>query len=121
VNGAGSTTVSTPSSTTSGRVRVAYPDSYDDGVFRFFEHPVHFAREQAYEGKYVIQTEEPKSRGGQGGWVLAKIRSASGGTAAAGNVEPCAEVIPAKLGAGLGDGSPSSSTAAAGARSCSTR
>jgi transposase len=28
-------------------------------VFRFFEHPVHFAREQAYEGKYVIQTEEP--------------------------------------------------------------
>jgi len=32
---------------------------YDDGVFRFFEHPVHFTREQAYEGKYVIQTEEP--------------------------------------------------------------
>jgi transposase len=31
----------------------------EDGVFRFFEHPVHFAREQAYEGKYVIQTEEP--------------------------------------------------------------
>jgi transposase len=29
------------------------------GVFRFFEHPVHFAREQAYEGKYVIRTEEP--------------------------------------------------------------
>jgi transposase len=27
-------------------------------VFRFFEHPVHFTREQAYEGKYVIQTEE---------------------------------------------------------------
>src|SRR5262252_8040615 len=36
-----------------------YDWSYDDGVFRFFEHPVHFAREQAYEGKYVIQTEEP--------------------------------------------------------------
>ena len=36
-----------------------YGWSYDDGVFRFFEHPVHFAREQAYEGKYVIQTEEP--------------------------------------------------------------
>ena len=32
--------------------------SYDDGTFRFFEHPVHFVREQAYEGKYVIQTEE---------------------------------------------------------------
>jgi hypothetical protein len=32
--------------------------SYEDGVFRFFEHPVHFTREQAYEGKYVIQTEE---------------------------------------------------------------
>jgi hypothetical protein len=36
-----------------------YGWSYDDGVFRFFEHPVHFTREQAYEGKYVIQTEEP--------------------------------------------------------------
>jgi len=36
-----------------------YDWSYKDGVFRFFEHPVHFAREQAYEGKYVIQTEEP--------------------------------------------------------------
>ncbi|HXX05145.1 MAG TPA: IS1634 family transposase [Xanthobacteraceae bacterium] len=32
--------------------------SCEDGVFRFFEHPVHFTREQAYEGKYVIQTEE---------------------------------------------------------------
>lgn len=32
---------------------------YEDGVFRFFEHPVHFTREKAYEGKYVIQTEEP--------------------------------------------------------------
>ncbi len=30
-----------------------------DGGFHFFEHPVHFAREQAYEGKYVIRTEEP--------------------------------------------------------------
>ncbi len=29
------------------------------GVFRFFEHTVHFSREQTYEGKYVIQTEEP--------------------------------------------------------------
>ena len=37
-----------------------YGWSYTDGVFRFFEHPVHFTREQAYEGKYVIQTEEPK-------------------------------------------------------------
>ena len=36
-----------------------YHWSYDDGVFRFFEHPVHFTREQAYEGKCVIQTEEP--------------------------------------------------------------
>jgi transposase len=36
-----------------------YDWSCDDGVFRFFEHPVHFTREQAYEGKYVIQTEEP--------------------------------------------------------------
>ena len=36
-----------------------YGWSYEEGVFRFFEHPVHFTREQAYEGKYVIQTEEP--------------------------------------------------------------
>ena len=36
-----------------------YGWSYADGVFCFFEHPVHFTREQAYEGKYVIQTEEP--------------------------------------------------------------
>jgi transposase len=32
--------------------------TYQAGEFRFFEHPVHFRREQAYEGKYVIQTEE---------------------------------------------------------------
>ena len=30
-----------------------YGWSYEDGVFRFFEHPVHFTREQAYEGKYA--------------------------------------------------------------------
>ena len=36
-----------------------YDWSCTDGAFRFFEHPVHFPREQAYEGKYVIQTEEP--------------------------------------------------------------
>jgi transposase len=36
-----------------------YGWSCENGVFRFFEHPVHFTREQAYEGKYVIQTEEP--------------------------------------------------------------
>lgn len=36
-----------------------YDWGYENGVFRFFEHPVHFTREQAYEGKYVIQTEEP--------------------------------------------------------------
>jgi transposase len=29
-----------------------------EGTFRFFEHPVHLAREKAYEGKYLIQTEE---------------------------------------------------------------
>lgn len=29
-----------------------------EGVFHFFEHPVHLEREKAYEGKYVIQTEE---------------------------------------------------------------
>src|SRR5215475_12247556 len=36
-----------------------YDWTYEEGVFRFFEHPLHFTREQAYEGKYVIQTEEP--------------------------------------------------------------
>jgi transposase len=36
-----------------------YDWSCEDGAFRFFEHAVHFTREQAYEGKYVIQTEEP--------------------------------------------------------------
>jgi transposase len=36
-----------------------YDWSCEGGAFRFFEHPVHFPREQAYEGKYVIQTEEP--------------------------------------------------------------
>jgi hypothetical protein len=33
--------------------------AHENATFRFFEHPVHFKREQAYEGKYVIQTEEP--------------------------------------------------------------
>jgi len=35
-----------------------YDWQYKDGRFSFFEHPVNFKREQAYEGKYVIQTEE---------------------------------------------------------------
>lgn len=29
-----------------------------EGEFRYFEHPVHFQREKALEGKYLIQTEE---------------------------------------------------------------
>jgi transposase len=37
-----------------------YDWEYQDGTFRFFEHPVHLPREKAYEGKYVIQTEEPE-------------------------------------------------------------
>jgi transposase len=32
--------------------------SLEQGVFRYFEHPVHLAAEKALEGKYVIQTEE---------------------------------------------------------------
>ena len=36
-----------------------YDWEYTHGRFRFFEHPVNFKREEAYEGKYVIQTEEP--------------------------------------------------------------
>jgi transposase len=31
---------------------------YKRGRFRFFDHPVNLPREEAYEGKYVIQTEE---------------------------------------------------------------
>jgi transposase len=30
----------------------------EEGQFHYFKHPVNFPREQAYEGKYVIQTEE---------------------------------------------------------------
>jgi transposase len=37
-----------------------YAWAYRDGGFRFFEHPVNLKREEAYEGKYVIQTEEPQ-------------------------------------------------------------
>jgi transposase len=36
-----------------------YAWAYTAGRFRFFDHPVNLPREQAYEGKYVIQTEEP--------------------------------------------------------------
>lgn len=36
-----------------------YGWAYEDGRFRFFAHPVNLPREEAYEGKYVIQTEEP--------------------------------------------------------------
>jgi len=35
-----------------------YDWSLEQGVFRYFEHPVHLPAEQALEGKYVIQTEE---------------------------------------------------------------
>lgn len=31
---------------------------YKDGTFRFFDHPTNLPRECAYEGKYLIQTEE---------------------------------------------------------------
>ena len=34
-----------------------YDWTYEDGVFRFFEHPLNFERELAGEGKYVIQCE----------------------------------------------------------------
>ena len=33
---------------------------YKTGQFRYYEHPVHFEREKALEGKYLIQTEEPQ-------------------------------------------------------------
>lgn len=36
-----------------------YAWEYEDGTFRYFEHPVNLEREKTYEGKYVIQTEEP--------------------------------------------------------------
>src|SRR5712691_10458248 len=35
-----------------------YDWEYTNGRFRFFEHPVNLKREEAYEGTYVIQTEE---------------------------------------------------------------
>ena len=35
-----------------------YDWEYKEGTFRYFEHPKHLPREKAYEGKYVIQTEE---------------------------------------------------------------
>ncbi|MBM4119164.1 IS1634 family transposase [bacterium] len=35
-----------------------YAWEFKEGGFRFFEHPTNLAREQAYEGKYVIATEE---------------------------------------------------------------
>jgi hypothetical protein len=35
-----------------------YGWSFEQGVFRYFEHPEHLAPEKALEGKYVIQTEE---------------------------------------------------------------
>ena len=35
-----------------------YDWEYEDGTFRYFEHPVNLAREKSYEGKWVIQTEE---------------------------------------------------------------
>ncbi len=36
-----------------------YAWEYSEGVFHYFEHPVHLPQEKAYEGKYLIQTEEP--------------------------------------------------------------
>ena len=36
-----------------------YDWKLEDGRFRYFEHPVNLKQEQALEGKYLIQTEEP--------------------------------------------------------------
>ena len=36
-----------------------YDWKLEEGRFRYFEHPVHLKQEQALEGKYLIQTEEP--------------------------------------------------------------
>lgn len=36
-----------------------YDWKLQDGQFDYFEHPVNFKQEQALEGKYLIQTEEP--------------------------------------------------------------
>ena len=35
-----------------------YDWSLEQGIFRYFEHPLHLPAEKALEGKYVIQTEE---------------------------------------------------------------
>lgn len=37
-----------------------YDWEYNNGTFRYFEHPVNLPREKLYEGKWVIQTEEPQ-------------------------------------------------------------
>ncbi len=37
-----------------------YSWSYQKGTFEYFEHPVNLEREKIYEGKWVIQTEEPE-------------------------------------------------------------
>ena len=36
-----------------------YSWEYQKGTFEYFEHPVNLQREKTYEGKWVIQTEEP--------------------------------------------------------------
>ncbi len=36
-----------------------YSWEYKNGTFGYFEHPVNLEREKTYEGKWVIQTEEP--------------------------------------------------------------
>ncbi len=36
-----------------------YSWAYKKGTFEYFEHPVNLQREKIYEGKWVIQTEEP--------------------------------------------------------------
>ncbi len=36
-----------------------YDWKLEEGQFRYFEHPVNLKQEQALEGKYLIQTEEP--------------------------------------------------------------
>jgi transposase len=37
-----------------------YAWELQDGQLRFFEHPVHLPREKKYEGKYLIQTDQPE-------------------------------------------------------------
>jgi hypothetical protein len=58
-----------------------YDWTYTDGRFRFFEHPVNLKREDAAEGKYLIQTEEPQLTAVEAVTIYKELRGYPGGRA----------------------------------------